>query len=120
MGPKGNKGDTGAPGPAGGPPGPPGPPGPQGPKGDSAGNAQIVQQDYTIAPLAREQLLKSPVCPAGSKIISGGFAQTGTWQGAVEPYAEYPSAGDNQYLVGVNSVSPTEVTMRVFGVCLPS
>ncbi|MGW1076273.1 hypothetical protein [Streptomyces sp. NPDC002537] len=81
---------------------------------------QIVQQDFTVAPLAREQVLKSPVCPMGTRIVGGGFEQVGNWSGAVERYAEYPGLGENQYLVGVNSVSPSSVTLRVFGVCQPS
>lgn len=120
MGPKGNKGDPGARGPAGAQ-GPAGPVGPQGPAGPGRGGPpRVVQQEFTIASLAREQVLKSPVCPSGTRIVGGGYAQVGTWSGALEKVAEYPLVQENRYLLGVNSVSPSEVTLTVFGVCQPS
>ncbi|MEU5426500.1 hypothetical protein AB0H73_12955 [Streptomyces olivoreticuli] len=70
--------------------------------------------------MAREQVLKSPVCPSGTRIIGGGYAQVGNWSGVMEKIAEHPVAEENRYLVGVNSVSPTAVTLKVFGVCQPS
>ncbi|MFI1796315.1 hypothetical protein ACH427_02990 [Streptomyces sp. NPDC020379] len=102
--------------------GPQGPVGPAGPRGGPGGGGppRIVQQEFTVASLAREQVLKSPVCPSGTRIVGGGYAQVGTWAGALEKVAEYPLVAENRYLLGVNSVSPSDVTLRVFGVCQPS
>ncbi|WP_344019920.1 hypothetical protein [Streptomyces luteireticuli] len=118
----GSRGDNGAPGPRGetGPAGPQGPPGPPGPPGEPRPlGLHTVERDYTVPALAKSQLLSSPPCPAGTRIIGGGYTQPGNRdQGGIEKLDAYPSARDNSYLVSVNSTSPTAVQMKVFGVCL--
>ncbi|MDG4534954.1 hypothetical protein [Streptomyces sp. AV19] len=94
-----------------GPPGPASNPGPL--------DLRTVERDYTVPALARSQLLSSPSCPAGTRIIGGGYAQPGNRdQGGIEKLDAYPSGRDNFYLVSVNNTSPTAVEMKVFGVCL--
>lgn len=119
MGPTGPSGPAGATGPA-GPPGPAGPMGPPGPAGQAPRPLELrtVAQDYTVAPLARQQALSSPACPTGMRIIGGGYIQSGDRDRGIEKLDAYPVAGANHYLVTVNNTSPTAVEMKVFGVCL--
>ncbi|MGW1198886.1 hypothetical protein ACWD4B_24080 [Streptomyces sp. NPDC002536] len=88
----------------------------------------LVQQEFTVpgtaargpAPAGQRIVLKSPPCPADSRIVSGGYFQVGSWDGTLQKIDSYPSFEENLYLVGVNNTSPTAVTLRVYGVCLPT
>lgn len=120
MGPVGPRGETGAPGPA-GPEGPAGPAGPTGPQGipGATGLPLTVVQDHSVPPLSRDQQLRSPVCPAGTQIVGGGYFQPGSRTGALEKLDAYPSVVENAYLVGVNNTSPSAIDLRVFAICQP-
>ncbi|MGK5549796.1 hypothetical protein ACSNOH_34515 [Streptomyces sp. URMC 127] len=68
---------------------------------------------------SRDQQLRSPVCPAGTQIIGGGYLQPGSRTGALEKLDAYPSVIENVFLVAVNNTSPDCVDLRVFAVCQP-
>ncbi|WP_223268117.1 hypothetical protein [Streptosporangium nondiastaticum] len=72
-----------------------------------------------MPPLSRDQQLRSPVCPAGTQIVGGGYFQPGSRTGALEKLDAYPSVVENAYLVGVNNTSPSAVDLRVFAICQP-
>ncbi|WP_049714261.1 hypothetical protein [Streptomyces caatingaensis] len=96
-----------------------GPAGPPGPAGQPRPlELRTVERDYTVPALARQQALTSPSCPAGMRIIGGGYVQSGNRDQPVEKLDAYPVANSNHYLVTVSNTSPTAVDMKVFGVCL--
>jgi hypothetical protein len=97
QGPKGDQGPQGPQGPKGdmGPIGLQGVPGPQGPAGPIAGlgyTEAFARSDYVGTPLTWVEA--TATCPAGKKVISGGFDQSG-----VDVWESRPE-GDTGWFVG--------------------
>ncbi len=98
----------------GGPAGPAGAAGPQGPAGPSATSKLTrVQETYTSP--ASDFAGGAATCPAGSRIVSGGYLHDVS--GAGEVFANGGAQDGTSWIVGAFNYGDTAGTLTVFAYC---
>lgn len=119
QGPAGPQGATGAQGPS-GPAGPQGPAGPEGPGGVS-GIERVVGTipAPSLGINGNGSLTGAVACPAGKRVLSGGFEATHFGSGNLVSSSSYPDT-DASWRVTVRNTSVSAVTnvqFRVWAIC---
>jgi hypothetical protein len=126
VGLQGSKGDTGAAGPTGAPgpagqKGDAGAQGPQGPQGPAPGFSEAYSE-HVVVP-AGGVTYSQAVCPAGQRIVGGGYTVEDLTNAMLLPIAGYPNATPDRrsaWSVTMRNLGAEDEGFWVVGYCVPT